>query len=133
MATIPTPGRPAISIDWQDDDSLDIALNRIWNTIKNIEISDFTGSALRISNFVDVWVHPDGDADRNIANDGVKRAEVATGGGDDHVRIGIDSNTADWSNDLRIDTGAGDDDIRLRLPGRKRRRLGRCRLRFPQL
>jgi hypothetical protein len=91
----PDTGAPAISIDWQDDDSLDIALNRIWNTIKNIEISDFTGSALRISNFVDAWVHLDGDADRNIANDGVKGAKVATGGADDHVRIGIDSNTAD--------------------------------------
>ena len=100
---------PAISLDWQDDDSLDIALNRTWNTIKNIEISDFTGSALRISNFVDAWVHLDGDADRNVTIDGVKRAEVATGGGGDDVRIGIDSNTADWSNDLRIDTGAGDD------------------------
>jgi Ca2+-binding RTX toxin-like protein len=109
----PDTGAPAISIDWQDDDSLDIALNRTWNTIKNIEISDFTGSALRVSNFVDAWVHLNGDADRNIAIDGVKRAEVATDGGDDHVRIGIDSNTADWSNDLRIDTGAGDDDIRV--------------------
>ena len=109
----PDTDAPAISIDWQDDDSLDIALNRTWNTIKNIEISDFTGSALRISNFVDAWVHLDGDADRNIAIDGVKRAEVTTGGGRDHVRIGIDSNTADWSNDLRIDTGAGDDDIRV--------------------
>ena len=77
----PDTGAPAISIDWQDDDSLDIALNRIWNTIKNIEISDFTGSALRISNFVDAWAHLYGDADRNIAIDGVKRAEVMTGGG----------------------------------------------------
>lgn len=109
----PGTGAPAISIDWQDDDSLDIALNRTWNTIKNIEISDFTGSALRVSNFVDAWVHLDGDADRNIAIDGVKRAEVTTGGGGDHVRIGIDSNTSDWSNDLHIDTGAGDDDIRV--------------------
>ena len=105
----PDTGAPAISIDWQEDESVDIALNRAWNTIKNIEISDFTGSALRISNFVDAWVHLDGDADRNVTIDGVKRAEVVTGGGDDDVRIGIDSNTADWSNDLRIDTGAGDD------------------------
>jgi serralysin len=105
----PDTGAPAISIDWQDDDSLDIALNRTWNTIKNIEISDFTGSALRVSNFVNAWVHLGGDADRNVTIDGAKRAEVATGGGDDDVRIGIDSNTADWSNDLRIDTGAGND------------------------
>ena len=109
----PDTGAPAISIDWQDDESVDIALNRAWNTIKNIEISDFTSSSLRISNFVDAWVHLDGVADRDITIDGVKRAEVATGGGDDNVRIGIDSNTADWSNDLRIDTGAGDDDIRV--------------------
>lgn len=105
----PDTDAPAISLDWQDDDSLDIALNRIWNSIKNVEISEFTGSALRISNFVDTWVHLDGDANRNVTIDGVKRAEVATGGGDDDVRIGIDSNTADWSNDLRIDTGAGND------------------------
>ncbi|MGH6859796.1 MAG: calcium-binding protein [Phyllobacterium sp.] len=102
-------GAPAISLDWQDDDSLDVALNRTWNTIKNIEISEFTGSALRVSNFVDAWVRLDGDADRNVTIDGVKRAEVTTGSGDDDVRIGIDSNTADWSNDLHIDTGAGDD------------------------
>lgn len=109
----PDTGAPAISLDWQDDDSLDIALNRTWNTIKNIEISEFTGSALRISNFVDAWVHLDGDADRDIDIDGAKRAEVATGGGDDRVWISIDSNTADWSNDLRVDSGGGDDYIRL--------------------
>ncbi|MCO4317118.1 hypothetical protein M8997_007980 [Phyllobacterium sp. 21LDTY02-6] len=105
----PDTGASAISIDWQDDDSVDIALNRAWNTIKNIEISEFSGSALRVSNFVDAWVHLTGDADRDIDIDGVKRAEVTTGGGDDHIRLGIDSNTGDWSNEIRIDTGAGDD------------------------
>ncbi|MCO4317894.1 hypothetical protein M8997_011950 [Phyllobacterium sp. 21LDTY02-6] len=107
----PDTGASAISIDWQDDDSVDIALNRAWNTIKNIEISEFTGSALRVSNFVDAWVHLTGDADRDIDIDGVKRAEVTTGGGDDHIRLGIDSNTGDWSNEIRIDTGAGDDHV----------------------
>ncbi|MHC1551283.1 calcium-binding protein [Phyllobacterium sp. K27] len=106
-------GVSAISIDWQDDDSVDIALNRAWNTIKNIEISEFTGSALRVSNFVDAWVHLRGDADRDIEIDGVKRAEVTTGGGDDYIRLGIDSNTGDWSNEIRINTGAGDDFINI--------------------
>jgi hypothetical protein len=105
----PDTGASAISIDWQEDDSVDITLNRAWNTIKNIEISEFTGSALRVSNFVDAWVHLSGDAARDIEIDGVKRAEVTTGGGDDYIRLGIDSNTGDWSNEIRIDTGAGDD------------------------
>jgi hypothetical protein len=109
----PDTGASAISIDWQDDDSADIALNRAWNTIKNIEISEFTGSALKVSNFVDAWVHLSGDADRDIEIDGAKRAEVTTGGGDDSIRLGIDSNTGDWSNEIRIDTGAGDDFVHI--------------------
>lgn len=110
----PNTGASAISIDWQDDDSVDVALNRAWNTIKNIEISEFTGSALRVSNFVDAWLHLSGDAARDIEIDGVKRAEVTTGGGDDDIRLGIDSNTGDWSNEIHIDTGAGDDFIDIR-------------------
>jgi VCBS repeat-containing protein len=109
-----TAGASAVSLDWSaDGQSATLTLDRAWNTIKNAEVYTFTGTSLTLANWVDAWVHLDNDFGQTIVIDGAKRGEVATGSGNDTIRVGVDSNGAGWTNHFRIDSGAGDDVIEI--------------------
>lgn len=107
-----TSGGSAVSLDWSDGgQAATLTLDRSWNTIKNAEVFAFTGEALTLANWVDVWVHLENEFGQTITIDGAKRGEVRTGGGDDTVWIGVDSNDKGWTNHFEVATGAGDDTI----------------------
>jgi VCBS repeat-containing protein len=105
-------GGSAASLDWSADGmAATLTLDRAWNTIKNAEVFSFTGTSLTLKNWVDVWVHLDNGFGQAITVDGAKRGEVTTGGGNDTVWIGVDSNGTGWTNHFKVDTGEGDDAI----------------------
>jgi hypothetical protein len=87
-----------VSLDWLDATTARLSLDSAWNTIKNVYVSDFSGSKLILENWVDAWVSLDNTAGQEILVDGAKRGEISTGSGSDVVWIGADSNGADWTN-----------------------------------
>jgi YVTN family beta-propeller protein len=111
-------GRPAMTLDWQARDAV-VTLNTAWNSIKNFVGNEFSGDKLTVQNFVSVVLNlgPDSDArpdlDRDILVQGAKRADITTGGGDDTVRVEVDSNEAGWSNLIKVSTGAGNDRVEI--------------------
>ncbi len=107
-------GAAVVTLDWTSSDSATLRLDRAWNTIKNAEVSNFGGTTLRVENFVDAWVHLADNTGRSITIEGSKRAEVSTGGGNDTITIGVESNNAGWTNEFIVDSGAGNDVIRYR-------------------
>ncbi|MBR0669022.1 hypothetical protein GXW71_32030 [Roseomonas hellenica] len=107
----PTNFRVDVSLDWLDATTARLALDAAWNSIKNIEVDDFSGDTLILENWVDVWVSLERDTDQEVRVDGAKRGEVTTGSGDDTIWIGVDSNSGDWNNIMKIATGDGADMI----------------------
>jgi VCBS repeat-containing protein len=119
MGTASATQRSVVTLDWITPDSALLRLDASWNSIKNAEVSQFTGTALRIENFVDVWVHLADDASRSITLDGAKRGEVTTAGGADVITIGIETNNAGWTNEFLVRSGAGNDVITFRMTERE--------------
>lgn len=89
---------------------------RTWNLVKNMQVTSDGAQQL----YVDGIVHVDAQIgvattdDSYLFLNGVKRANVITGGGDDtvEVRMTVYDYSA-YSDDFRINTGAGDDFVRL--------------------
>jgi hypothetical protein len=108
-----------VSLDWSDNgDTAMLALDSAWNTIKNAYVSDFSGHKLVLQNWVDAWISLDNDFGQEVRVDGAKRAEIATGSGDDTVWVGVDSNGSGWTNHIDVSTGIGDDHITLTVSTR---------------
>lgn len=107
----PTNFQVGVSLDWLDATTARLALDGAWNSIKNIEVDDFSGDTLILENWVDVWVSLERDTDQEVRVDGAKRGEVTTGSGDDIVWVGVDSNNDDWNNIIKVSTGDGNDTI----------------------
>ncbi len=111
--------RPSVvTLDWITADSAVLRLDTTWNSIKNAEVSQFTGTSLRVENFVDAWIHLSDDIGRSLTVDGAKRGEVTTGGGNDTITIGIDSNSSGWTNEFLVVSGDGNDLITYRMSER---------------
>lgn len=108
---VPTNFQVGVGLDWLDATTARLALDGAWNSIKNVHVDDFSGDRLILENWVDVWVSLEGDTDLEVRVDGAKRGEVTTGTGDDTVWIGVDSNSGDWNNVMKITTGDGADTI----------------------
>ncbi|MCH2546523.1 MAG: hypothetical protein MK052_02780 [Alphaproteobacteria bacterium] len=95
-----------------------------WNTTKTLVVKGdaeaLDGKDLVINNIVHAKVdlaHHNGGltkTDVNVTVDGVKRADIDTGKGDDVVEVGILTNNATWSRNFDINTRDGNDTIILR-------------------
>ena len=109
------PGGSLMALNWNaDGQAATLALKAAWNSIKNVEISSFDGSALTVRNFVDAWVHLDHDFGQTVVLEGAKRGEVTLGSGDDRVELGIDTNDVNglgWTNTFVVGTGEGNDTL----------------------
>jgi hypothetical protein len=89
-----------------------ITLDAVWNTIKDIEVSNLDTQALTVTGFVDTWIQAAGDnSDHVIEVDGAKRGEIALGNGNDTVGINFASNETSWSNIFLVNAGDGNDNI----------------------
>jgi len=109
---------PAMTIDWQGRDAT-VTLNTAWSSIRTIDLTEFTGDALTVQNFLmvafDFGPRGDGKPDlaRTITLQGTKRVDGTTGDGNDVIVVEVDSNNAGGSNLIRLATGGGDDVVTL--------------------
>lgn len=101
-----------VSLDWAAaGQAATLRLDAAWGTIDNIAVTEFTGTTLALANWVDVFVSLRVARDLVISVDGAKRAEIVTGGGDDSIFVGVDSDGPEETNFVRVTAGAGDDTI----------------------
>jgi hypothetical protein len=90
----------------------DVALDAMWNTIKDIEIANLDTQALTVTGFVDTWIPAGADnANRTVEVDAAKRGCVELGDGNDNVAINYMSNDTSWSNLFNVNVGDGNDTI----------------------
>lgn len=76
-----------------DQQTVSFTLDSAWNTIKNAEVTGFSGTNLTITKFVDAFVTSAVNGAQTIRFDGSKRGGVTlTGTGDKTVDIGADNN-----------------------------------------
>jgi hypothetical protein len=116
--SVGTARKEAMTIDWEGRDAT-VTLETAWNSIKTIDLTEFTGARLTVQNFVMVAFDfgPDGDGRPDLARDlllqGAKRVDGVTGDGDDRIVVEVDANNAGWSNVISLSTGGGDDVVTL--------------------
>lgn len=102
----------AVSLDWSGDGSAaTLRLDDAWHSVANVAVSEFTGAALTLANWVDVVVTLKPGFDRIIVVDGVKRGEIVTGAGNDRITIGVDSDGPTDTNFIRVIAAGGNDTI----------------------
>jgi Ca2+-binding RTX toxin-like protein len=110
---------PAMTIDW-DGRGATVTLNTPWSSIRTFDLTEFTGDALTVQNFVMVAAElgPDGDALPDLARDltiqGARRVDLKTGDAGDRILVETDSSQRGGDNTLRIATHGGDDWVDLR-------------------
>ncbi|MDO9710899.1 calcium-binding protein [Paracraurococcus lichenis] len=82
-----------------------------WNFVKNAALHNDAAANVTFSGFVhvDAVVGTGSDQGSTLELDGVKRGNLVTGAGDDHLDINVASNGAAWSNEFRIASGDGKD------------------------
>ena len=96
FATNATSKIPPASIVWSDGGaSATFGSNLPWNTLKDAEVKQFSGTTLNLIKFVDVNVQLAGNAGQTVNVDGAKRGEIdLLGNGNNTVRIGEDTNSS---------------------------------------
>jgi len=106
---------PAVSIVTQNLGGLSaqsITMNAVWNTIKDIEVTNLDTNITNISNFVDTWISAATDnANRTVEVDGAKRGNISLGDGNDNVSVNYMSNEVSWSNLFYVTLGNGNDNV----------------------
>lgn len=101
-----------VSLDWSaGGQAATLRLDAPWGMVENLAVTEFTGTNLAVKNWVDVFVSLRGSRDMVVSVDGAKRAEVVTGGGDDSIFVGVDSDGPEETNVVRVLAGGGDDTI----------------------
>ncbi len=107
----------AVSLDWSGDGgTATLRLDAAWNSVANIAVSEFTGDALTLANWVDVALTLRPGFDRTILVDGAKRGEIVTGAGHDRITIGVDSDGPGDTNFFRVIAAGGNDTITVTAP-----------------
>ena len=77
FATNSTSRVPPASIVWSDGGATaTLSSNLPWNTLKDAEVKQFSGTTLNLIKFVDVNVQLGGNAGQTVDVDGAKRGEI---------------------------------------------------------
>lgn len=99
-----------IGITQGSDGALDVTVLSAWNSHKNVHVTDFDGGTVRIANAVNA-AFTGSDAATTLHVSGSKRADLATGAGDDVITVSAFSNAAGAGNHVSVSAGAGDDRV----------------------
>jgi len=101
-----------VSLDWSGGSgAASLRLDSAWHSIANVAVTEFSGGALTLANWVDVSLTLKPGLDRTIVVDGAKRAEIVTGAGNDSITIGVDSDGPGETNFFRVIAAGGNDTI----------------------
>ena len=105
---------PLVTLDWTGAAALRIELNAAWNTIRDFQLTQFTGTQLELRNWVDVDLRLSDALGRSITIEGAKRGNIRLGDGNDTVTIGVDSDNNKGGNSFYVSTGGGNDTVTIR-------------------
>lgn len=108
-----TAGGPAlVTLDWLSDSAALVKSNAAWGSLKGVRINDYSGDALRLEGFVDLYLAlSEATRDLAVVADGLRRGTIETGNGDDRITVGFDSVDTTWGNTVVVRAGDGDDVI----------------------
>lgn len=105
-----------VLLDTQEEEQIVIDALLTWNLVKNLAVKTDTARNLYVDGIVhvDAQLGVDDTAASTLFLNGVKRANVITGQGDDtiEIRMCYDQNSV-WVDDFRINTGGGKDFVRI--------------------
>ncbi|WP_158639328.1 cellulase family glycosylhydrolase [Elioraea rosea] len=108
LADVPADARVLVSGDGAG--GTEVVVLSAWNSIKNVLVAHDAGGAVRIANAVHVGF-VGGEAATALNVTGAKRAELATGAGDDVVTVEACANNADGGAAILVSAGAGNDRV----------------------
>jgi VCBS repeat-containing protein len=105
---------PLVTFDWTGDQALRVEHNLPWGTIRNFQLTQFTGNQLTLQGWTDVDLRLADATARNITVDGSKRANLRLGDGNDTLTIGVESDHNRGGNTFYVATGGGNDTVVIR-------------------
>jgi len=111
VATRGIDGSDTFSVTYGNADSATLSVDSAWNTIKSVQASSARNADVTLRNVVNTDVRLGDGGDSHVSIDAAKRGDITTGGGNDSIRIRVESNDAGWDNTFNIATGAGDDSV----------------------
>lgn len=114
LGTASATATPLVTFDWTGETALRVELNAAWNTIRDFQLTQFTGTTLTLANWVDVDLRLTDSVSRSIAVEGLKRGNIRLGDGNDTLALGVEANNADGGKTIYASTGGGDDTITVR-------------------
>jgi VCBS repeat-containing protein len=114
FGTASATAAPLITLDWTGDTALRIELNASWNTIRDFQLTQFTGTQLDLRNWYDVDLRLADAVGRSITIEGAKRGSIWLGDGNDTVTIGVESDNNKGGNTFWVGTGGGNDTVIIR-------------------
>lgn len=94
------------------DSEEDFTLNYIWNSVKDIELTELDTNTLNVTGFVDTWIAAAGDnTSHNMTVTSAKRGAIDVGNGNNTISVNYLSNEYSWSNHFHIGVGNGNNTI----------------------
>lgn len=105
---------PLVTLDWTGASALSLTLNAAWNTIRDFQLTEFTGTQLELRNWVDVDLRLADAIGRVIGIEGAKRGNIRLGDGNDTLSIGVESDNGKGGNGFHVSTGGGNDSVTIR-------------------
>ena len=89
-----------------------ITLMSLWNSVKDIAITNLLADYLSVTGFVDTWINaPHDDKNHVIYVDAAKRGAVALGNGHNFLEVGFAANEYTWPSHFDIALGNGNSEI----------------------
>jgi hypothetical protein len=90
----------------------DFTLNYIWDSVKDIELTELDTTTLNVTGFVDTWIAAAGDnTSHNVTVTSAKRGAIDLGNGNNSISVNYLSNEYTWSNHFHIGVGNGNNTI----------------------
>ena len=89
-----------------------ITLMSLWNSVKDIAITNLLADYLSVTGFVDTWINaPHDDKNHVIYVDAAKRGAVALGNGNNFLEVCFAANEYTWPSHFDIALGNGNSEI----------------------
>jgi predicted extracellular nuclease len=115
--TIGSQRDPQARLEWQDEGEA-VLRDVARGGADRIGVTDFVGTSLTVTGFATVDLAITRDQDLALRVRDAEAADVATGAGDDTIRIDGETGSPWRPNHYSVDAGAGDDVIRLEVEDR---------------
>jgi Ca2+-binding RTX toxin-like protein len=101
----------SVSIGYLSNGSFNFDVDGAWNSVKNALAQSDHNESLTFKDFVQVDAYLGNGGDSFLEIDNVKRGTIATGDGNDTIKLSLLTNDSSWQNQFNISSGDGNDSI----------------------